>query len=125
MPEAVIELLEHARELLSEPARWTQNALARTAENEVANGYDPNAICWCLYGALQHAAGVSDVIAAETYIAEQLDALGWERSEFDDDTITNWNDDPERIHQDVLTLLDECIVHAKESLAEQHAEMDK
>jgi hypothetical protein len=63
-----LEILTQARELLSDPTKWTQHAMARDANGddkpishlysehpywEGISGYDPVACSWCAFGAIE------------------------------------------------------------------------
>ncbi len=39
-------------ELFQDESNWTQLALARNAAGESIDPNDPEAVCWCLYGAI-------------------------------------------------------------------------
>jgi hypothetical protein len=39
-------------ELLSDPARWTQNAIARDSSGATVDPESMHAVCWCLDGAV-------------------------------------------------------------------------
>ena len=45
-------ILRQARELISDPARWTQNAAARSAHGHPVPVVSPHAIKWCAIGAI-------------------------------------------------------------------------
>lgn len=57
----VLEVLEAARGLISEPTRWTQGALARDARGEQCFANVPRAVQWCAIGALERV--TTDVVA--------------------------------------------------------------
>lgn len=46
------ERLIAARELISDPAKWTTGYYARTANGQCTNSENPDAVCWCAFGAL-------------------------------------------------------------------------
>ncbi len=49
-----LETLKAARQLISDPAKWTQGELARDADgNETNPNYD-SATCFCAHGAIQY-----------------------------------------------------------------------
>lgn len=52
-----LETLKAARDLISDPARWTQGWLARDASKNVSYIGAENAACWCSMGALFHVDG--------------------------------------------------------------------
>lgn len=41
-----------AHELLATPDKWTKGTYAKTATGKAVPAKDPNAVCWCIYGAL-------------------------------------------------------------------------
>ena len=45
--------LRAAADMLAEPHRWTQGAMARDAKAHPVGPTDPNAVRWCLSGAMQ------------------------------------------------------------------------
>lgn len=47
------DVLQKAYELLSDPARWTQEAYARDIDGKPLREWEPQAVCWCLDGALK------------------------------------------------------------------------
>lgn len=47
-----VEILTGAREILSDPARWTVEASARDANGAACDVYSPEATCFCAVGAL-------------------------------------------------------------------------
>jgi hypothetical protein len=44
--------IKQARELLAQPGKWTQGRNARDADGDAARVNDPEAVCFCLQGAL-------------------------------------------------------------------------
>lgn len=49
-----IEVLRGARELISDPERWTRGTLARDKDDCVVRPQSPAAVKWCVVGALYH-----------------------------------------------------------------------
>ena len=47
-----LETLKAARDLISDPARWTQGWFAKNARGENVNSFSENAVCFCVLGAL-------------------------------------------------------------------------
>jgi hypothetical protein len=41
-----------AADLIRDPARWTTGVSARDARGEPRGPYEPDAVCWCAYGAI-------------------------------------------------------------------------
>lgn len=55
-----VEVLRAARELISDPERWTRHAVARDADGGLLlNGNDPRACQWSAEGAVGHVTGCS------------------------------------------------------------------
>ena len=48
-----LETLKAARDLISDPARWTQGEYARDADGEEVKAWSEDAACFCAYGAIQ------------------------------------------------------------------------
>jgi hypothetical protein len=48
------EILRAARLLLSDPEQWTQTVHARNACGDPVKPTDPDAVRWCIYGAIAH-----------------------------------------------------------------------
>lgn len=99
----ILRTLRKARELLSDPARWTQAALARARKprpGAVCGATDPHAYCWCLRGALHKVAPDRDTAwRAESYIE---DATGFD--------VVACNDTG--THAQVLALLDQALMRS-------------
>jgi len=53
---AILEVLRDARESISDPARWTQCVDARTETGKAVRFDDPDAVRWCLMGAVWRSA---------------------------------------------------------------------
>ncbi len=47
-----LEALKAARELISDPAKWTQGVLARDGEGAAVSPRSAEAVCWCAAGSL-------------------------------------------------------------------------
>jgi hypothetical protein len=47
------DVLVRAKELISDPARWTKGAMARDADGHPCDERDPDAKCFCAYGAVR------------------------------------------------------------------------
>lgn len=100
-----LEVLRGMRELLAEPARWTQKAPARNAAGTPTSAVlDPEACSWCVFGAAFRIAPRHSN-AAMKRLKERLN----------DDRpgayigVARWQDEPERTHAEVLALFDRAI----------------
>jgi hypothetical protein len=98
-------VLRGARELISEPKRWTQGEYARNAEHEAVNFLSVSACRWCLVGALAKASGrdPDDHEPVMTRVAQIL--RPWSPNVLV--AITSFNDESE--HAKVVALLDQAI----------------
>lgn len=94
-----LEILKAGRELISDPARWTQNVTARDAQDDWAFASDQDAVCWCSLGALLKigGSGYQDAIDALDISALQL---GSQQATLFNDTHT---------HAEVLAMWDRAI----------------
>ena len=102
------EVLVAARELISDPARWTQGVGARDTDGEGVNSLSEHAVCWCSIGATYKVtdARVNDYQRAN----DVLDAVANDRGYMD---VIKFNDT--RSHSEVLALWDGAIAYAKEN----------
>jgi hypothetical protein len=100
------EKLSRARELLSDPAKWSQQYHARDADNQPTSIDSPTARSWCVIGAL---------LVGNTY-----DRLYEERRHLERAVVTLHPDIPamftsierfndHRTHSEVLAVFDEAI----------------
>jgi hypothetical protein len=104
------EILRAARELLSEPHRWTTRFLARNGAGQRVEPTSPAAVCWCLNGALSKVAAQAEwEQIQEAWKALTMAATG------DQVSVGLWNDDPHRTHAEILDALDRASARAEES----------
>lgn len=95
MSTTIVVIKNRVVNLLRYEERWTQNTSARNVEKESVLPDSPNAICWCLTGAIYKCYPNSD----ERYLINQMvyKELG--------QLPHNWNDDVNRTHDEVLELV--------------------
>lgn len=68
--------LRKAQDLIRDPSKWTQGSFAKTKDGEeLVNGYDAGAVCWCAYGATEFVSG-QFTSAAEDYLRVAANELG-------------------------------------------------
>ena len=105
----VRQVLVAARELISEPERWTKVEIARNAEGNPTVASYRDAACWCLMGAVSRCSpyGSSVYMGALLALRSVLDDDG-------DTVLVDFNDHPDRTHGEVLALLDRAIEAAPE-----------
>lgn len=106
-----VEVLMKARELLSDPKRWTQNWCARTAVGEITDVFSDDAVSWCSFGAIRRSAGIdADVgcsLDAESTLCSALGHSCTARA-------AEWNDTTGRTHAEVLAAFDKAIAIASQ-----------
>ena len=86
------------KELLSDPSKWTQGKIARDSSMNEIHPNDPQAVCWCLIGAVRKCyPGHYDYENLCKRIVEQT------KEEF----LFNWNDSPTTTFSDVKSLVEE------------------
>jgi hypothetical protein len=61
----VLQVLRQARELISDPKHWTQKACARDVNGEHIDIFSPDAVCFCVGGAIER---VSKTGCREAYL---------------------------------------------------------
>jgi predicted aconitase len=100
----VTEILVGAREILSDPNRWTREFQARDIEGRCIAWNEPEAVCFCLMGAINRASRDID----PDDITPAYDAMNVLDSVIDA-AIPTFNDRPTTTHEDVLKALDAAI----------------
>lgn len=96
------EILVKAKELITDPACWTQKEFARRADGTGTMAEDPEAVCWCSLGAIRKAKidlGVDK--EAYWFVSKNLsDQTGFQN-------IGKWNDSVS--HEEVMVVFDKAI----------------
>ena len=94
-----LETLKAARQLITDPAKWTQGSSARTSNGVPISTFADDAVCWCALGAIGRSNIVDEV---SNYRAHQamLKQLGGSVVSVFNDTHT---------HAEVLGLFDAAI----------------
>lgn len=70
-----IDIIRHAREIISDPARWCRGASARDDKGEDWPALSSRAVSWCAWGALVKAAsdlGLAAPVIEADYAAERI-----------------------------------------------------
>lgn len=96
-----LEVLQRARDILTDPAHWTTGALARTPTGGICPTTTPVAHCFCTAGAIDRAAyelGNIWVRKAATVAFKKANKIGYPLSQF--------NDSPKMTHASVLEAFD-------------------
>ncbi len=63
-----LETLRAARQLISDPAKWTQGEMARDADGNGISANNDLATCYCSFGAIQFVNKESTQIAASRHL---------------------------------------------------------
>jgi len=85
------EILSQAGDLVAKG--WTQGAYARDAQGESCASSDPEAACFCATGAVRHVCPVA---------CERVAAWPFLRKAISNDSITLFNDHPDRTQAQVV-----------------------
>lgn len=86
------------KELLTDESKWTQNAFGRDAEGLACFSGDPDAVCWCLLGAMT-------VCYPNSYIRAEI--IRKIHKHLLNNTVFNFNDAPERTFEDIKKLVND------------------
>lgn len=102
------EILIRARDLIADPARWTQKSSARDAQGSRVNAFANTATCWCSDGALVKATdwptGYEAYGRSSRVLRETVAGMGL-------DSYVDFNDT--HTHAEVMTLFDTAIATAQ------------
>jgi len=106
-----VEILKQARELISDPSHWTQEAFARNKNGKACACLEEEGVKWCARGAIYK-------IGENIITVTALPLMFLDRATGDEQTATYFNDT--KTHKDVLELFDAAI-----ALAEAEAEVER
>ena len=124
MNKSAKELLQNTRRLLSDRKRWTQGTLARDITGNEVSPTDSEAVCWCLFGAIDHEDHKGDFAPSALVRAYYAMFSAYtvfdkvpERARIPNDEIVDYSGEAKRIerlndrsaHLDVLEFLDIAI----------------
>lgn len=112
--DAALKILRDVRDLLTDPAHWTQKEWARNADGGARLADEPSAVCWCLGGAFWKCTGDEGFAESEEPWHDDVRAA-WDRLVIVIDgehagSVYKFND--ESTHAEVLDLLDRAIEEA-------------
>ena len=113
------EILKRAREIISDPLRWTKGAFARDPEgfdldSEEAYSADLASCSFCSIGAVKRAMGPH--ASSTLYELEKNTKKFLYKSVFGPHVSTaSFNDSPSTTHQDVMAAFDRAIAEAESS----------
>ncbi len=115
MDRGSVELLRRACDLVR--SGWSQHADARSAEGVEVQPWQKTAVAWSLLGALVAALEERADHGRNLPLDHLAAALNELAEHIDDDSLTNWNDDPTRTHNDVINALEAAATAAAARLA--------
>lgn len=95
-----LETLKAARQLISDPAKWTQRFMARDADKHPTYVGSKSADCWCSMGAICHVVGGLCQSDGEAALAALGATIGGKN-------VVRFNDT--HTHAEVLALFDAAI----------------
>jgi hypothetical protein len=105
-PTKPSEALRAARELLSDPKRWTKFSMAKNAKKIDVSPFSDEAVCFCSLGALERVSDCPVTQGDASYKHLKKGAnRGW---------VDTWNDDPDTTHRDIIKGFDLAIALAEE-----------
>ena len=103
------EILIKARDLIADPARWTQGTAARDANQEITEPESEGAVCWCSMGAVMKVEGFANYIRRERAYDELCDAA--DALDSASAGLSDYNDT--HTHAEVMTMFDTAIATAQ------------
>ena len=95
-----LQTLKAARDLISDPARWTQGWFAKNERGLNVSEDHPDACCWCVLGAMKR-------VSSSSIGFHQAAAILRNRSMFRLFDLSEFNDT--HTHAEVLALFDAAI----------------
>jgi hypothetical protein len=103
MSVQTLEILKATKELLSDEKRWTRDFLARHENGNPIGPNEPNAVCFCILGAIDKLTGTNGKyspahVAIEQELPKKYIGIG------------HFNDDPETTHGHVMAVLQKAII---------------
>lgn len=100
MTRTPLEILDCAIELLRDPSHWTKGSFARNAEGENVGVRHPEAVTWCMLGAIDHCTPMSQHTGQ--LVERQVGKVLGDKWNGD---VVRFNDDPRRSHGGVIRVL--------------------
>lgn len=91
------------RELFTDESKWTQHTRARDVNGRGVDENSPDAVCWCLTGAISHCYNPRDTI--DSYVLESTIARKVEEA-LNGRILVVWNDNQDRTFKEVKALVE-------------------
>jgi hypothetical protein len=102
-----VEILTKAKELISSPEHWCQEAYSRDINGVSCDRKSPDVNSFCIIGAIFKATDEGVIYDEEIKVWNALNNI------VGDYAISTWNDKEGRTHDEVMALLDKAIENAK------------
>ena len=99
-----IDVLKMARDLIQEPDAWVQECHAQNDIGEETGPTEPDAVCFCLEGAIIRALSELLEVDEDELLLEEINDEVMGKNEGSKMVI--WNDSPERTQAEVLARVD-------------------
>lgn len=90
-------------ELLAKPENWTKGSFAKDKHERLVHPTSQDATCYCLIGALVKCNSLDEV--EQVWEHPDMLKIKSKLNTSSPSVVWNWNDAPERTHQEVLDLL--------------------
>lgn len=103
-PTKPSEILSAAADLIEQPGKWTQGEYAKDGRGRGCYGFDEQAQCFCLLGAIQKVTGEEDTYELRKHV----------RRVVGNRAINNWNDASGRTQAEVVAALRQAAEKARE-----------
>lgn len=110
--KTAVEILKAARAVIEKPESWTKGYYAKAEDRTWTISNGPKAVCFCSIGAIEKATGKVHYGGGWPFEAEYM-----LRRAADVSNIADFNDAPERTHEEVLAIFDRAIELAVEESA--------
>jgi hypothetical protein len=98
--KAARQTLKAARQLITDPAKWTQNAFARDKNGKMISPTNNGAVCFCALGAIRFVTKEPKITVADIFLNAVSNSKNGEDLDTFNDTHT---------HAEVLALFDAAI----------------
>lgn len=112
-PLTIARVLDKAADLIEPEGAWTQRGYAKTLSGEECDTTDPEAVCFCMNGAIAAELGLSGGKAESFMKHNHLNI--YDRLRGGEWSPIRWNDAPERTQAEVVAALREAAAKARES----------
>ena len=111
------EILKEAKTIISSPSSWCKGAMARDQRGHAVSVENGDACSWCAMGSIMLA--MDRIVPSETGMIDEfemrhgakellIDAIGLSTTK----SITEWNDETQRTHGEVMEAFDKAIGRA-------------